>query len=46
MNLTRFFQAQSMDLIPPSYSEVSSGDTWEHPWGVYLDKESLYFNIT
>jgi hypothetical protein len=26
--------------------EVSIGDTREHPLGVYLEKESLYFNIT
>jgi hypothetical protein len=30
---------------PPSYLEVSIGDTREHPLGVYLEKESLYFNI-
>jgi hypothetical protein len=24
---------------------LSIGDTWEHPLGVYLEKESLYFNI-
>ncbi len=29
-----------------SCSEVSIGDTQEHPLGVYLGKESLYFNIT
>jgi hypothetical protein len=29
-----------------SYLEVSIGDTQEHPLGVYLEKESLYFNIT
>ena len=29
-----------------SYLEVSIGDTQEHPLGVYLQKESLYFNIT
>ncbi len=40
------FQAQLVGLIPPSYSEVSIGDTQEHPLGVYLEKESLYFNIT
>ncbi len=32
-------------LIPPSYSEVSISDTREHPLGVYLEKESLYFKI-
>jgi hypothetical protein len=26
--------------------EVSIGDTQEHPLGVYLEEESLYFNIT
>ncbi len=31
-----------MDLIPPSYSEVSISDTQEHPLGVYLEEESLY----
>ena len=41
-----FFYAQLVGLIPPSYSEVSISDTWEHPLGVYLEKESLYFNIT
>jgi hypothetical protein len=40
------FQAQFVSLIPPSYSEVSISDTREHPLGVYLEKESLYFNIT
>jgi hypothetical protein len=29
-----------------STSEVSISDTQEHPLGVYLEKESLYFNIT
>jgi hypothetical protein len=29
-----------------SFSEVSIGDIQEHPLGVYLGKESLYFNIT
>jgi hypothetical protein len=33
-------------LIPPCYLEMSIGDTQEHPLGVYLEKESLYFNIT
>ncbi len=33
-------------LIPPCYLEVSIGDTQEHPLGVYLEQESLYFNIT
>ncbi len=32
-------------LIPPAYLEVSIGDTQEHPLGVYLEIESLYFNI-
>ena len=41
------FHTQLMGfLIPPSYSEVSIGDTQEHPLGVYLEKELLYFNIT
>ncbi len=40
------FHAQLVGLIPLSYSEVSISDTWEHPLGVYLEKESLYFNIT
>ncbi len=35
---------QLVGLIPPSYLEVSIGDTQEHPLGVYLEKESLYFN--
>ncbi len=29
-----------------SISEVSNGDIQEYPLGVYLGKESLYFNIT
>ncbi len=29
-----------------SYLEVSIGDTQEHQLGVYLEKESLCFNIT
>ncbi len=29
-----------------SCSEVSIGDIQEHPLGVYLGKESFYFNIT
>ncbi len=29
-----------------SFLEVSIGDIQEHPLGVYLGKESLYFNIT
>ena len=33
-----------MGLIPPSYLEVSIGDTQEHPSGVYLEKESLYLH--
>ncbi len=41
-----FFQAHLVGLISPSYLEVSISDTWEHPLGVYLEKESLYFNIT
>ena len=28
------------------YSKVSIGDTQEHPLGVYLGKELLYFNVT
>ncbi len=44
--LNPIFQAQPVGLIAPSYSEVSIGDTQEHPLGVYLEKESLYFNIT
>ncbi len=40
------FHTQLMGLIPSSYLEVSIGDTQEHPIGVYLEKESLYFNIT
>jgi hypothetical protein len=31
--------------IPPSYLEVSFGDTQEHPLGAYLEKESLYFKF-
>jgi hypothetical protein len=42
----QIFHAQLVGLIPPSYLEVSIGDTREHPLGVYLEKESLYFNIT
>jgi hypothetical protein len=36
------------DLKKKTYScsEVSIGDNQEHPLGVYLGKESLYFNIT
>ncbi len=36
------------DLKKKTYncSEVSIGDIQEHPLGVYLGKESLYFNIT
>ncbi len=26
--------------------DLSIDDTWKHPLGVYLEKESLYFNIT
>ncbi len=37
---------QLMGLILPPYLEVSIGDTQERPLGVYLEKESLYFNIT
>jgi hypothetical protein len=33
-----------MGLIPPSYLELLIGDTREHLLGVYLEKESLYFN--
>ncbi len=33
-------------IIPPSYLEVQIDDTQEHPLGVYLEKESLYLNIT
>jgi hypothetical protein len=40
------FQAQLVGLISPSYLEVLVGDTQEHPLVVYLEKESLYFNIT
>jgi hypothetical protein len=39
-------QTQLVGLIPLSYLEVSIGDTREHPLGVYLEKESLLFNIT
>ncbi len=35
-----------MGLSPPSYLEVSLGDTQEHLLGVNLEKELLYFNIT
>jgi hypothetical protein len=35
----RIFHTQLMGLIPPSYLEVSIGDTQEHPLGVYLEKE-------
>jgi hypothetical protein len=35
-----------MGLIASSYLEVSIADTQEHPLGVYLEKETLYFNIT
>jgi hypothetical protein len=38
--------AQLVGLILPFYLEVSISDTQEHPLGVYLEKESLYFNIT
>ncbi len=39
------FHVQLVGWIPPSYLEVSIGDTWEHLLGVYLKKESLYFNL-
>ncbi len=39
----RIFHTQHVGLIPPSYLEVSIGDTQEHPLGIYLEKESLYF---
>ncbi len=42
----RISHANLMGLIPPSYLEASIGDSQEHPLGVYLEKESLYFNIT
>ncbi len=43
--LNLIFHTQLMGfLIPPCYLEVSIGDTQEHPLGVYLEKESLYFN--
>ncbi len=36
------------DLTKKTYSflEISIGDIQEHPLGVYLEKKSLYFNIT
>ncbi len=42
----RISHPQLVGLIPSSYSEVSINDTQEHSLGVYLEKESLYFNIT
>ncbi len=38
----------NLDLLKKeqSYLEVSIGDTQEHQLGVYLEKESLCFNIT
>ncbi len=45
--LNLIFHTQLMGfLIPSCYLEVSIGDTQEHPLGVHLEKESLYFNIT
>jgi hypothetical protein len=42
----QIFHAQLVGLFPPSYLEVSINDTREHALGVYLKKESLYFNIS
>ncbi len=38
----------NLDLLKKeqSYLEVSIGDTREHQFGVYPEKESLCFNIT
>jgi hypothetical protein len=37
---------QKTSLIIFIFQNMRYGDTQEHPLGVYLEKESLYFNIT